>query len=135
MSSINSVGGFDSAQVLRQVLQGRNHEGGAVGGRQHAGDRRAAFESALKSLGIGDDDIKNIQKEIADKLKEARQDSGGFSSPQDKHQQVQGIIDGVLQSHGIDVDAFRQALGHGAPEPTDIQQTHADPSNGLNLTA
>lgn len=137
MSRIESISGSvsDATSLLRQLARQRESEDNRLTSDSKTTNesRRAEFMAQIKeaalAAGLDPAAADGLQDEIDAAITEATQ-SGGYTG--DGGDAVRSAIDGVLQKHGVDLEAFRNALqslssGSRPPgPPSDAQRADFD---------
>ena len=125
---MSSIGSMSTGLELSQVFQRLARQGGAADssfpiGAGGANDSRRAdldarFKEAALTAGLDPKAADGLQDEIKAAIAAATQKA---DSTTDRRQVVQSAIDGVLQSHGVDLDKFhsqmQSAMGGASGRP------------------
>lgn len=140
MSSIDGVSGSGvDISTLRQMLARQESvcECASLGGDETKEERRLAFEEAFTeaalAAGLDPEAADGLQDEIRSAIAEALKSS---EDQTDRQQVVRDAVDGVLEEHGVDLEAFKSRMEppHGkaggpppeGPPPDGAGQTEVD---------
>lgn len=105
MSSVGSVGGSSTLQVLQQL------SGSSGISKSSGGPSPAKFEVAVKDAGGANIDLDALQSKIEAAVKSVVQNADHSSEPSTIGTKIQQAVDQVLKDSGIDTDKLKSELG------------------------
>jgi hypothetical protein len=103
MSAISSIGSDPQALLAQRLQSLRVNQDSA----DHAAQREAEFESALKAAGADPAKLPDLEKQIQDAVQSAQQSASGST---DSRTAVRDAINNVLKQNGIDPAKFEAQM-------------------------